>query len=51
MVEARLLDVSPHLRPGMEGYGKIEIGRRKLLWIWTHKMTDWLRLKLWAWTP
>jgi multidrug efflux pump subunit AcrA (membrane-fusion protein) len=36
------------LRPGMEGVAKIEVGRRSLLWIWTHGMIDWLRLFLWS---
>ena len=36
------------LRPGMEGVAKIEVGRRSLLWIWTHGMIDWLRLWLWS---
>jgi RND family efflux transporter MFP subunit len=48
-VEALLGSVSDRLRPGMEGVAKIEAGRRKLLWIWTHKLVDWLRLTLWSW--
>jgi multidrug efflux pump subunit AcrA (membrane-fusion protein) len=36
------------LRPGMEGVAKVEVGRGTLLWIWTHNMTDWLRLWLWS---
>jgi len=36
------------LRPGMEGVAKVEVGRRSLLWIWTHGMIDWLRLLLWS---
>lgn len=37
------------LRPGMEGIAKIEMGERHLLWIWTHRMGDWLRLQAWQW--
>ena len=48
-VEAKLLSTPEFLRPGMQGVGKIEIGERQLFWIWTHKMVDWLRLKLWSW--
>ncbi len=48
-VEAKLDDPPVLLRPGMEGVGKIEIGERRLMWIWTHRMTNWLKLKLWAW--
>lgn len=50
-VEARLLKTLDLLRPGMEGIGKIYIERRKLIWIWTHSLLDWLRLRLWAWWP
>ena len=48
-VEALLLSPPKFLRPGMQGVGKISIGERQVLWIWTHKMVDWMRLKLWAW--
>jgi hypothetical protein len=37
------------LRPGMEGVAKIEIGPRRYVWIWTHTMLSWARLKLWEW--
>ena len=50
-VEARLEQASERLRPGMEGYAKVMAGRAKLFWIWTHSLTDWLRLKLWSWWP
>ncbi|MGI9341206.1 MAG: HlyD family efflux transporter periplasmic adaptor subunit [Gammaproteobacteria bacterium] len=50
-VQAKLLsDRTQLLRPGMQGVGKIYIGRRKLAWIWTHDMLDWLRLWSWNWT-
>ena len=48
-VEASLIETPEFLRPGMQGVSKIEIGERQLLWIWTHKTVDWLRLKLWSW--
>jgi len=48
-VEALLDRASDRLRPGMEGVAKIEAGSRKLIWIGTHKMLDWLRLTLWSW--
>jgi len=50
-VEAHLDEPVPGLRPGMEGVGKIEIDRRRLIWIWTHSLTDWLRLWIWSWLP
>jgi multidrug efflux pump subunit AcrA (membrane-fusion protein) len=50
-VEAELGKGAPKLRPGMEGVGKIEAGERSLLWIWTHRLSDWVRLTLWKWLP
>lgn len=48
-VEASVSGVSDKMRPGMQGVGQIEMGQRKLIWLWTHKLVDWLRLKLWSW--
>ncbi len=42
---------SARLRPGMEGIGKITIDRRLLVWMWSHRAVDWLRLQLWSWLP
>jgi RND family efflux transporter MFP subunit len=50
IVEARLDDTPELLRPGMDGVGKIDIGERRLIWIWTHRLTDWLRLWVWSWS-
>jgi RND family efflux transporter MFP subunit len=50
-VEATMEHAPPQLRPGMEGVGKIEIGERRLIWIWTHGAVDWLRLIIWSWLP
>jgi multidrug efflux pump subunit AcrA (membrane-fusion protein) len=50
-IEAELADAPDILRPGMEGVGKIEIGERRLLWIWTHRMIDWFKLTTWSWWP
>jgi RND family efflux transporter MFP subunit len=50
-VEAQLDNTSARLRPGMEGVGKISAGERKLIWIWTHSMVDWLRIWAWKWLP
>jgi multidrug resistance efflux pump len=51
-VEASLNgDISPRLRPGMEGIGKVSVGSRSLWWVITHSFTDWLRLGLWNWLP
>ena len=50
-VECELPKGAAKLRPGMEGVGKVEAGERSLLWIWTHRFTDWLTLKAWEWLP
>ena len=50
-VEANMEQAPPQLRPGMEGVGKIDIGKRRLIWIWTHRGIDWLRLLIWSWLP
>ncbi len=48
-VEAEWVGEAPPLSPGMQGVGKVEVGRSNLLTIWTRSSIDWLRLKLWAW--
>jgi multidrug resistance efflux pump len=48
-VEASLQGSSEHLRPGMEGIAKINIEQRKLIWIWTHSLVNWLRVWTWSW--
>lgn len=50
-VEASLANPPELLRPGMQGVGKINIGRSSLIWIWTHEITDWVRLWVWSWWP
>jgi len=50
-VEALLEGASDRLRPGMEGVGKIEIDRRRLIWIWTHRLVNWVRLFVWTYLP
>jgi RND family efflux transporter MFP subunit len=50
-VEARIEGNPPRLRPGMEGVGKVVVGQRSLLWIWTHSAFDWLRLAFWNFMP
>jgi multidrug resistance efflux pump len=50
-VEAHLDDESVTLRPGMEGVGKIEVGRASVVWIWTHALVEWVWLTTWKWIP
>jgi RND family efflux transporter MFP subunit len=50
-VEAALDNLSPRLRPGMEGVGKIKVDQRLVVLIWTRSLITWLRLGLWSWLP
>jgi len=57
-VEAQLLELAypanpdmERLRPGMEGAGKIKVDERKLIWIWTRDIVNWMRLWVWRWLP
>lgn len=46
-VRAQLSEIPPWMRPGMEGVAKIHIGKRSFAWIWTRKIVNWIRMKLW----
>ncbi|MAE67655.1 MAG: hypothetical protein CMJ18_25660 [Phycisphaeraceae bacterium] len=35
------------MRPGFEGVAKIDVASRRVIWIMTHKLVDFLRLALW----
>lgn len=50
-VEAKLLDTGTRLRPGMQGYGKIGVGSKPLIWLWTRTLRDRLRLLSWTLLP
>lgn len=50
-VEAVAKGAIEKLRPGMEGVGKIQVERRNLFWIWTHKLVHWVRMWVWSWWP
>jgi biotin carboxyl carrier protein len=49
-VEAKLINNTVALRPGMEGVAKIESGERSLYWMLGHRLSDWLKLTFWSWT-
>ncbi len=34
-------------RPGMSGVAKIDAGRKSIFWLLTHRLVDFIRLKLW----
>lgn len=50
-VEARLHEINPGLRPGMEGVAKTRVEERLLIRIWTQNLIDWVRLTAWKWLP
>ncbi|MGB5603202.1 MAG: HlyD family efflux transporter periplasmic adaptor subunit [Gammaproteobacteria bacterium] len=52
-VEARITDteLKDALRPGLQGIGKVVIGDRSRLWIWSRRLNAWTRLQLWKWLP
>ena len=47
IVRGQLDQRAEWFRPGMSGVAKIEAGHRSLLWMATHRLIDFLRLKLW----
>ena len=50
-VHGVLLQSDTRIRPGMEGLAKIDAGERKIVWIWTHGLLHWLRVRTWQWLP
>ncbi len=47
-VRVRLTDLRGlDLRPGVEGSARIDIERRHYVWIWTRRLVNWVRMKLW----
>jgi multidrug efflux pump subunit AcrA (membrane-fusion protein) len=48
MLTARLLaPPESWWRPGMTGLAKVEVGERNVTWVFTHRLIDALRMKLW----
>ncbi len=39
------------MRPGMEGIAKVDIQDSSYLWIYTHRLVNWARMKMWEYTP
>ena len=47
-VYVRITDPKPMTwRPGMKGEARVDVEHKSLAWIWTHRLVDFLRLKLW----
>ena len=38
----------PAWKPGMTGEAKVKTVPARLIWIWTHPLTDWIRLRMWG---
>lgn len=47
-VEASLNQSPTQIQPGMQGVGKIIVGKTNLITTWTRSLIDWLRLKAWG---
>jgi multidrug efflux pump subunit AcrA (membrane-fusion protein) len=39
--------IEPTWQPGMQGEARVNVEDRRLAWIWTHRLVDFLRLHLW----
>jgi hypothetical protein len=46
-VFATLDDPDSSWKPGMEGEARIDVEKKPIIYIWTHKLADFVRLKLW----
>jgi multidrug resistance efflux pump len=46
-IPADVLAAHPDWKAGMAGEARVDVGKRSLAWIWTHRLIDFLRLKLW----
>ena len=38
---------SAWLKPGVQGLSKTDVRSEKYAWIWTRRMVNWVRMKLW----
>jgi multidrug efflux pump subunit AcrA (membrane-fusion protein) len=46
-VRAHLAATQDWMRPGMAGLARVDLGPRKLAWIWSRRLVNWVRL--WCW--
>lgn len=49
VLRARITDPGSDIwwRPGMSGVAKVAAGDRRIIWLLTHRLVDFIRLKLW----
>lgn len=43
-VEAFMDSPSDLIRPGMEGVSKIQVSQKKIIWVWTRRLVNWVRV-------
>jgi biotin carboxyl carrier protein len=46
-VYAKPVEVAPSWRPGMAGEARVDVGKRTIAWVWSHRLLEFIRLKLW----
>jgi len=46
-VRVKLLQTEPWMRLGMEGVAKVTLGQRRYAWLWSRRLVNWVRMKLW----
>jgi multidrug efflux pump subunit AcrA (membrane-fusion protein) len=49
LVHAEVDQASAQWLPGITGEARIDVKPKPLIWIWTHRLTDFVQLKLWSW--
>ena len=49
LVHAEVEKASAQWLPGITGEARIDVRNKPLIWIWTHRLTDFVQLKLWSW--
>ena len=47
-VRVRLVGRQDWMLPRMEGSARIRVGRRSYGWLWTRRLVNWVRMKLWV---
>jgi multidrug efflux pump subunit AcrA (membrane-fusion protein) len=46
-VYGKLEEPDPSWKPGMNGEARIDVEPRPMIYVWTHKLADFVRMKLW----
>lgn len=46
--ESTTIASNDDLTPGMEGFAYVEVGRRRVYWVLTHRIINWFRLRFWV---